>query len=639
MGSLILFNLLFKVIFISLTGYLLIYSLAYNYFYNDVRDGKINNSILVFVSIPFLGVVMQYLAWLQLFSIWIFLACWFLIFLLNRKRFSSIIHYLFNFKKLNTINWNFHNITKIICFSVFFIVIILHLVRILEPSINIDIFFYHLPIAKKIAMEGGFNLPLHVHPYYANQPAFADFLFAMGFLLETDYRISHAINYFIFISFLVMIINLVPKKRYYYICLIPIFLIFSDNLFLSGALTGMVDTTRACLGVGGLIVLIYNIKPKSLLLFLISGVCLGGDVASKYLGMIPMLFGFIILLFLYYENPKRNGKGILYFLFGFSIVIGPWYIKNLILFLNPIYPYIFGHPGLSDQWMADLMIEQTKSFDISHRFFRREFLELNSWIDLFSAINQMFLSSFGIFLSSITVFSIIIVKNRIFRILILLSFIHFIIWYFMIFNSSRFGISAYLLFLSSMTFAFSALAADITKSLKNSIIILIICLLCFYGMSDNLIQKFKNSLAFEFFRGDVTEEVFMSKSFPEYRIMKYMADSEINKIWIPLGVENEIYMPHLFELKTPISYIVPYSSPKNKEQVCELNKSEDKLYFVLKNNVSSIQKERLDEVAGSGYSDFILGIAKELEKNSNLLVDEESSKLYSITKVLPFCKL
>jgi len=54
---------------------------------------------------------------------------------------------------------------------------------------------------------------------------------------------------------------------------------------------------------------------------------------------------------------------------AFLSLAGYWYVKNLIVLGNPIYPFIFGHPGLSDQWMANYRLELGRAFDPAYRVF------------------------------------------------------------------------------------------------------------------------------------------------------------------------------------------------------------------------------------------------------------------------------
>ncbi|MGO7718875.1 hypothetical protein ACC706_36915, partial [Rhizobium johnstonii] len=66
---------------------------------------------------------------------------------------------------------------------------------------------------------------------------------------------------------------------------------------------------------------------------------------------------------------------------AFLAVAGYWYAKNLIVLDNQIYPFLFGHSGLTDAWMADYTLELGRALDPANRRFVTNLATLQGWHD------------------------------------------------------------------------------------------------------------------------------------------------------------------------------------------------------------------------------------------------------------------
>lgn len=85
----------------------------------------------------------------------------------------------------------------------------------------------------------------------------------------------------------------------------------------------------------------------------LGGLLLGLALGSKYLA----LMGFVLLLALIGLRALQQGaRQTLAALLAFGLpalaVGGPWYLKNLLWFGNPVYPFFFGGPGWSSERLA-----------------------------------------------------------------------------------------------------------------------------------------------------------------------------------------------------------------------------------------------------------------------------------------------
>lgn len=85
----------------------------------------------------------------------------------------------------------------------------------------------------------------------------------------------------------------------------------------------------------------------------LGGLLLGLALGSKYLA----LMGLVILVALIAlralrQGPRQAMAALLAFGLPALVVAGPWYLKNLIWFGNPVYPFFFGGPGWSSERLA-----------------------------------------------------------------------------------------------------------------------------------------------------------------------------------------------------------------------------------------------------------------------------------------------
>jgi hypothetical protein len=123
--------------------------------------------------------------------------------------------------------------------------------------------------------------------------------------------------------------------------------------------------------------IIWTHHEESLGTLLLSGVFLGLSLSSKYLawGQFATL---LIMTFLFVR--KSSVRKILICLGMLTIpallVSSPWYLKNLILSGNPLFPLILGGPGWPPERIRSLT-EYHRSFSTGHRFIDFLLLPIN----------------------------------------------------------------------------------------------------------------------------------------------------------------------------------------------------------------------------------------------------------------------
>lgn len=86
--------------------------------------------------------------------------------------------------------------------------------------------------------------------------------------------------------------------------------------------------------------------PSSLLL--LAGLLMGFALGMKYLALVP--FGLTILLLLSARVPVRQ---VILFVAVAAAVGAPWYIKNVLVMRNPVYPFVTKVFSQSRYWSAD----------------------------------------------------------------------------------------------------------------------------------------------------------------------------------------------------------------------------------------------------------------------------------------------
>jgi hypothetical protein len=83
---------------------------------------------------------------------------------------------------------------------------------------------------------------------------------------------------------------------------------------------------------------------------LLAGICLGFAMGSKYLGLQGLLVAGILLAYLGGKKGWRNAmRHLAWSLIPALLIASPWYIKNLLWFGNPVFPFFFGGPGWDSQ--------------------------------------------------------------------------------------------------------------------------------------------------------------------------------------------------------------------------------------------------------------------------------------------------
>ncbi len=239
------------------------------------------------------------------------------------------------------------------------VVILLNYLATFIPPLAADEAAYHLPEAELLATSHTLAFPHGGHYFYGNLPLFMEVLSAIG-MLNIGYILGHVINYFIYLSLILFIYGWLRRNYNIKVAVGGIVAMLGMSEMLSLSLTGYVDTAAAALTIIGILMLIDWLHQKNDLLLIISGICLGIGIAIKYTVIIDVALMSLLLTIGHFYTKERSlklyFKRLMKFFLPIILVGGFWYIKNMVLYLNPFYPLYFGHQGIDDTTYQELLI-------------------------------------------------------------------------------------------------------------------------------------------------------------------------------------------------------------------------------------------------------------------------------------------
>ncbi|MBY4613576.1 hypothetical protein [Rhizobium redzepovicii] len=330
----------------------------------------------------------------------------------------------------------------------------------LFPAGSADVWAFQIPLAQSIVSHGGFVTPQIGSNFYGNIPLFFNVLFASTLLFVDHWLGAGLMNAAIFLGFLLLLTHRWRAAG----LLLVFFLIVFQPFFTPGVAVPLTDLPRSCFSVAAVLYLWRYLETGRPSEIVSCALLVGGAVGGKYteLQMVGLI-GLALLPSIY--RGKMPFSLFLTCLAAFLSLAGYWYIKNLIVLGNPIYPFIFGHPGLSDQWMADYRLELGRAFDPANRVFVTDLTTRQGWHDFFFILHDWFLDRrrYAIVALILIIGALLASFRRIF-VLVATTAAMFIIWYAVMFNHIRWATPAYLLYFSTAYIGASLIVEKIAVS-------------------------------------------------------------------------------------------------------------------------------------------------------------------------------
>lgn len=330
---------------------------------------------------------------------------------------------------LKTIKEIVRSKASIVVLSIAFAIIGSLYLSAMRPPHTSDELHYHFPQVRQIVLDEKVSLDFGGHPFYGTIPKLMELIFAVGTSLS-GYSLAHALNFLIFISFLLIVFGVLKKHYGTKTAAVSILLICLFDDFTWNATTGYIDAATTAAEIGFLLFILRWLKNKDSLNLSIAGLLVGVALSIKYSAIPTLFFGLAIILLSVF--PKQGFKKyfstirnlvILALLFG-----GFWYLKNIFLFQNPFYPLYFGHNGISaDKYIA--IIENVQQFGPK---------TLQNFLTLIGRYKT--LNGFTVYLSFFLPFLVIFLKKeRKFHIPLLLFYVYYTLyWFFLATHQIRF---------------------------------------------------------------------------------------------------------------------------------------------------------------------------------------------------------
>ncbi|MBX4993148.1 hypothetical protein ABID08_002332 [Rhizobium binae] len=333
----------------------------------------------------------------------------------------------------------------------------------LFPAGSADVWAFQIPLAQSIVSHGGFVTPQIDSNFYGNIPLFFNLLFACVLLFVDHWLAAGLINGAIFLGFLLLLASCAPRWRAAGLLLVFL-LIALQPFFTPGAAVPLTDLPRSCFSVAAVLFLWRYFETSRPSELVSCALVLGGAVGGKYTEL--QMVGLIGLALLpSICRGKLTLSLFLTCLAAFLCLAGYWYAKNLIALGNPIYPFVFGHPGLSDEWMARYRLDVGRPFDPANRVFVTDLMTRRGWHDFFFILHDWFLDRrrYAIVALILIIGGLIVSPRRIF-VLAAMTAAMFVIWYTVMFNHIRWATPAYLLYFSTAYVGAILIAESIATS-------------------------------------------------------------------------------------------------------------------------------------------------------------------------------
>lgn len=315
----------------------------------------------------------------------------------------------------------------------------------LMPSDIADIWSYHLPIVHSFIAHHGIIAQQVAHPFYGNNPLLFELLFAVPMLAVDHFAGAGIVNVAVYFGLMLLILSFARRARGAWFLTLLVALVWASPFFLAGAAQPMIDVPRSCFSVAAFLFAWRYARDFRRLDLVMSALTAGTAVAGKYTELVTPLIICATLAPLMIQR-RQTWAHLVPAAIGFAAISSFWYVKNAVLYGNPIYPFLFAHPGLSDAWMATLTQSLNTSVHADQQSFSRNLLTLQGWHDFGAALLVNFHSLIPAAL--LATLGLALPRRRRWM-PFLWSLLLFMVWYVVMFNGRRWAISATLLLLAT----------------------------------------------------------------------------------------------------------------------------------------------------------------------------------------------
>jgi hypothetical protein len=311
----------------------------------------------------------------------------------------------------------------------------------LFPSGIEDVWSYHLPIVHSFIAHHGIIAQQVPHPFYGNNPLLFELLFAVPMLAVDHFAGAGIVNVAVYFGLMLLILSFARAARGFQFLLLLAALVWASPFFLLSAAQPMIDVPRSCFSAAAFLFVWRYARDFRRFDLVMSALTAGAAVAGKYTElMTPLIICATLAPLMIMRRPTWTHVPPA--AIAFAAVSSFWYFKNAILYGNPIYPFLFAHPGLSDAWMADLVGSLQTSVHAEQQTYSRKMMTLQGWHDFGIALLVNFHSLIPV--AALATLGLALPRRRRWMPW-LWTLLLFVVWYAVMFNGRRWAITATLL--------------------------------------------------------------------------------------------------------------------------------------------------------------------------------------------------
>lgn len=351
------------------------------------------------------------------------------------------------------------NLFPVIAAGVFLTALALALLACVVPSENMDVWAFHIPLAQSFVAHHGLVLQQVSSVLYSTQPNFQEMLFAVAMMAVPSFIAAGVVNVAVFFGFIVILPSFGVRMRSLHF-LAALLAFFWWQNFALGAAEPMADLPRSCFSVAAFLFAYRYAQSFRLFDLAVCALLAGAAAASKYT---ELMTAAVIVATLTPLMVRREGawRHLTIAAAIYLVTAGVWYVKNAIEFGNPVFPFLFAHPGLSDQYMVDYMKDLTRPFNPADRIYSTDLLTVKGWQD-FATVLQRYFGDLE-YAAILVGFGLLLPQRRRWM-LPLWSVVLFLVWYARMFNALRWAIPAMLMLLSAAFVTWTWLADRLAEA-------------------------------------------------------------------------------------------------------------------------------------------------------------------------------
>jgi hypothetical protein len=224
-----------------------------------------------------------------------------------------------------------------------------HWLAALAPPVAYDELAYHLPEAHSLADSHVLHLTLYSNRtgtgIYGNLPTLAETLYGEALTIRGP-ALVHVVHLTMLAALVLLIAGAMKSLWNARAAALAVIGISLYPELVANATTGYIDAAATAFETGGALLLVLWAVRGDSGDAAAGALLLGFAAAVKYTTLPTLLLGAVLVAVLSFK--QRTWRLPLTLAAITLVACGYWYGKNLVRFGNPLYPFAFGHPGITD---------------------------------------------------------------------------------------------------------------------------------------------------------------------------------------------------------------------------------------------------------------------------------------------------